>query len=243
MLMKRFQIKLGVSLFALLLAWLMLGFDKTIALWIATKLPQQLIPPLNILTSCLDATFVFFVLLLVFLVTLCWLYLTPHLTHRLKLQTAMTFSLKAFAVLLAAACVMPLLKVSFGRLRPHFLLQTGEYLFRPFCRYGGASSFPSGHAQVAGSLSALAYHTVANHSKYLFVMVGLLLASTRVWLNHHFLSDVLAGFALGWLLVIGLNWLLRRLGDMYPHKALLCVLDKYWPMPKVKPYAHLTHVA
>jgi membrane-associated phospholipid phosphatase len=100
------------------------------------------------------------------------------------------------AAALAAWGVTMLLKVVFARYRPALLFDDGLYGFG----FGKAgywyNSFPSGHAATAfGFLVALA---LARPRWRLPCIAGAaLLGLSRVLINAHFLSDVLAGALLG----------------------------------------------
>jgi len=97
--------------------------------------------------------------------------------------------------LTSAWLAMSLLKVLFGRIRP-----LGEHLV-----YAGGFSFPSGHAM----LSLVFYGFVAYIiSLYLqgalrwglqiaSGLIILLIGLSRIYLNVHYLSDIVAGFAIG----------------------------------------------
>jgi len=101
--------------------------------------------------------------------------------------------------------VTSLLKDFFGRVRPDFA-------------EGGATyhtlSFPSGHASGVATLVTLglllAWPLLASHRRRWWAALGLLLALvvglTRMWLGVHYLSDVVAGWALGvgWTVLTGM---------------------------------------
>lgn len=101
--------------------------------------------------------------------------------------------------LLTSWAVMNGLKELFGRSRP-----PGEHL-----TYAAGFSFPSGHAMVSmafyGFLAYLLWTNLPGRcgkwcSSLLIVLI-ILIGISRVYLNVHFASDVLAGFLLGGLLV------------------------------------------
>jgi undecaprenyl-diphosphatase len=101
--------------------------------------------------------------------------------------------------LLTSWAVMNGLKELFGRPRP-----PGEHL-----TYAAGFSFPSGHAMVSTAFYGfLAYLLLMNLpgrwgqwcSGVLIILI-ILIGISRVYLNVHFASDVLAGFILGGLLV------------------------------------------
>jgi membrane-associated phospholipid phosphatase len=88
------------------------------------------------------------------------------------------------------------LKESFGRVRPPFEDGGAEY---------GSLSFPSGHSSGIATLVTmglvLAWPLLAPRARRLWAVIGallvLLVGLTRLWLGVHYLSDVVAGWALG----------------------------------------------
>ena len=89
------------------------------------------------------------------------------------------------------------LKYLFGRARFNALMLQGEYGFYFFEGGYDYSSFPSGHANTALAAS-VALACLWPRGRRLFLLAGVLLASSRVVLTAHYLSDVVAGGALGW---------------------------------------------
>jgi len=105
----------------------------------------------------------------------------------------------AFALLAAvggSGLLANLLKLLVGKARPNVLFDEGRFGFTPF-RYGyDVNSMPSGHATTCGAAAtilALAFPK----ARWPILVVGILVASTRVFIHAHYLSDVLAGLALG----------------------------------------------
>ncbi len=95
----------------------------------------------------------------------------------------------------ASGILTNILKFVIGRSRPYNYLRTGEYGFAPFKIDYAYNGFPSGHtaAVVAVALSlALAFP----RWRWPLFAGGAVVASTRVLMNHHFLSDVLMGTVL-----------------------------------------------
>lgn len=120
---------------------------------------------------------------------------------------------KAFAVgewsfflikaLFLVAIPLHILKFSFGRLRPHMSEGFNNLNFEPFNFHHHWHSFPSGHSQVlftAATVAALALPRF----RFGFLGLAFLLAMTRVTIQQHFFSDVIAGALVGYL---GTLWL------------------------------------
>lgn len=110
------------------------------------------------------------------------------------------------AAALTASAVTGLLKVVFARYRPGVFIDAGLYGFSYWKAGYWSNSFPSGHAAVA---FALAFALGASYPRWRGPALALaaLIAASRVLLNLHYLSDVIAGVLLG----IGLALLYRRL--------------------------------
>ena len=81
-------------------------------------------------------------------------------------------------------------------------------------------SFPSGHAFMGtifyGLLISIVYRDVSNIWRKwiliaILVITILLVGFSRVYLRVHYLSDVLAGFCFGILLLIIFLWLIKRI--------------------------------
>ncbi|HQE23905.1 MAG TPA: phosphatase PAP2 family protein [Syntrophomonadaceae bacterium] len=105
--------------------------------------------------------------------------------------------------------IMHILKDIFGRPRP-----SGEHL-----TYATGFSFPSGHAMISmafyGFIAYLLWtnlpHKSGKWGAYLLVILIISIGLSRVYLNVHYASDVLAGFLLGGLLVYFFACLYRYL--------------------------------
>ncbi len=85
------------------------------------------------------------------------------------------------------------LKVCLGRARPDLLFSSQQFGFYGFEVNQLYWSMPSGHSV---TIAALAYGLGIVFPKYFyaFLTVALLVATSRVLLYHHYLSDVLASF-------------------------------------------------
>jgi membrane-associated phospholipid phosphatase len=111
-----------------------------------------------------------------------------------------------------------LLKVTLGRTRPHafdmnqsvwdsflgfFTWRSAASLEEAFSR--NVQSFPSGHtATAAGLACALAY--LYPRGTWFFVLMTMLASFQRIDASAHYLSDVLAGAAVGVLVNLALEW-------------------------------------
>jgi membrane-associated phospholipid phosphatase len=104
------------------------------------------------------------------------------------------------ALVLAAVCA-PVLKLVFSRMRP------SEFLAGQFDIFGFATtagSFPSGHTMAAFAAAGVFLANLARGHSVRPVVLGLALAVpvARVLCGRHYLSDVIAGAAVGLLLSV-----------------------------------------
>jgi membrane-associated phospholipid phosphatase len=103
------------------------------------------------------------------------------------------------------------LKVFFGRPRPELYFEHGLYGFQPFNDDPNFWSFPSGHSAEAAAVAvALSVLVPAYRAK--FMMVAVMVASSRVVLGIHYPSDAIAGFLVGLLVVAVLKGIFDHAG-------------------------------
>ncbi len=101
------------------------------------------------------------------------------------------------------------LKILFGRARPDLLFNDQLYGFYGLQKHAQFWSFPSGHTTIImglvfGLCALFPRHFVA------FILTGLIIASTRILLTQHYLTDVLIASYLALVEVGLLYWWLRR---------------------------------
>jgi len=103
-----------------------------------------------------------------------------------------------------------ILKLVIGRSRPYNLLRHGEYGFVPFKIDYAYNSFPSGHTATVVA-AALSLSFAFPRLRTPLFLLGAVVASTRILMNHHFLSDVLMGLALATAITTATaRWASRR---------------------------------
>lgn len=123
-----------------------------------------------------------------------------------RLVAASNRALFVFAAVAVSGLLVDLLKVVFGRARPKLLFAHGEYGLA-WWRIGADHwSLPSGHTATAVAL-ATAFSLLWPRGRPVFIAFAVAVASSRVLLTAHYLSDVL----LAAFLAVTVTLLLRRL--------------------------------
>lgn len=137
-------------------------------------------------------------------------------------------SIFAIAAILSAGLIVNILKYIVGRPRPFLIDTAGPFGFKPFDFSHAYVSFPSGHACTAAVLATLLALWFPRYR--IFAYAGLaLIASSRVFVQAHYLSDVVTGFAIGAVTTLILARFL----------AQSCLLFRFeegrlFPLPKFK---------
>lgn len=116
-----------------------------------------------------------------------------------------------------AGLISNIVKRAIGRPRPELFGEHGLFSFNPFMHDADYESFPSGHATTCGALwtaLALLYPPL----RWPFLLVGLYLALTRIFVGAHFPSDVLVGFGWGMWFAFFTAVLFARHGLVFAHR-------------------------
>lgn len=125
------------------------------------------------------------------------LVLVPLSLLFIKKSQLLYFRITSLIVSIAVAVALVYcLKGIFTRTRPDLFLNGGLYRFFTFHFSTSYYSFPSSHAASAGALSC-GIALIFPKYKKTWIVLGAIFAMTRVVLNQHFLSDVIAGYTLG----------------------------------------------
>jgi undecaprenyl-diphosphatase len=101
-----------------------------------------------------------------------------------------------FVVVAASGILTDILKVICGRARPKLLFGDNVYGFSWGATQADYWSFPSGHATTAAAL-ATALFLLWPRGLPLYVVAALLVMASRIILDAHYTSDVIAGAAIG----------------------------------------------
>ena len=98
--------------------------------------------------------------------------------------------------------IVGLTKFGIGRARP--FTEEGTHSFVPFENFD--KSFPSSHAARSFAVAAVFAESYPQPVPFLAYTTATLIALSRIQLNEHFASDVLAGAALGFFVGKALSW-------------------------------------
>jgi len=134
---------------------------------------MKTISTIGAMKECLALSFVF----------VLWLVYKKRWIDKAKVYTlSLLFSIVSFAII----------KQIIARPRPHSILVDAHNY-----------SFPSGHSTMAMAMALGVYFVFVDKIKYKFLWLlvaiswALLVGFSRIYLNVHWVSDVLAGFSLG----------------------------------------------
>ena len=133
-----------------------------------------------------------------------------------------------FASIAVSGIATDIIKPIVGRARPVEMLREHIYGFQPFTFHAAWNGMPSGHATTAAAL-ALALSLLFPRGRVLWFMIGVILAASRIMVNAHYLSDVLAGISVGSLVTFGINRLRTDQG-MFPVLKGIFPIDKSSPL-------------
>ncbi|MEP4293728.1 MAG: phosphatase PAP2 family protein [Rhizobiaceae bacterium] len=131
----------------------------------------------------------------------------PERRRRVNLYEDVNF---IFFTVALSGIAANLIKNSIGRARPRLLEELGPHHFNPGAFEPKFASFPSGHSTTSG---AIARALILLWPRYwpLWLLFGLLGGLSRIVVDAHYPSDVLAGLTFGGLFVLlTARWLARR---------------------------------
>jgi undecaprenyl-diphosphatase len=105
-----------------------------------------------------------------------------------------------FATIGLSGITADLIKPLAGRARPLLWLRDGVYGFEPFHFSSLWNGMPSGHATTVFAL-AFSLARLYPRGRIIWFLYAFSISLSRVMVDAHYLSDVCAGMALGWLTV------------------------------------------
>lgn len=119
-----------------------------------------------------------------------WFIIYLFASWRAKSSRFFFFSRQIFYLMILSLSLVCCIKVLLGRARPELLASDiyGFYFLRSNHHY---HSFPSGHASVAACLFFPILSSFPRYRVY-WIVLAILLSSSRVLLNYHFVSDIVA---------------------------------------------------
>lgn len=143
-----------------------------------------------------DLTYLGSMILVLFLIGILLIYYQYF--HYSKLRVKQLLFL--FSGVLFANLITGFLKVFFGRARPFLYFQENLYGFYGWNLDAHFWSFPSGHTMTIMSLIWGLCFLMPRHAFY-FILLGLMVAITRLFLSMHYLSDVFFSIYLSFLMM------------------------------------------
>lgn len=163
-----------------------LWWDKPVAVWVRAHLSGEKNHYLSYLSLPGKAIYPLVLLVLLFIV-FKWLWKKPKLAwHMLYLLASVVIS----------GVICDILKAIFGRARPVMLFDHGLYGFQWFQFHARLWSFPSGHCTTVAAV-VIGLGLIWPKGAWYFLVLGLIVAASRVLVGAHYPSDALAGFYLG----------------------------------------------
>lgn len=132
-------------------------------------------------------------------------------TARLTIAQAAGF---VFACVAVGGIATNVFKTLFGRARPRLLFAEGTYGFDPLVISSNWNSFPSGHTNTAIT-ATLALAMLFPKWRWLLLLVGVVIAFSRVAVTAHFAGDVVGGTLLAVLTCWFLSLYYARKGWLF----------------------------
>ncbi len=118
-----------------------------------------------------------------------------------------------FAAVALTGILTNIIKILVGRYRPKGFFEHGWFGFTPMKVGYVFNSMPSGHSTTSGAILAVLWLYFPQW-RWLTVPCCLVLASTRIWVRAHYISDVLTGLLVGasvtfliYYVVVGAGWI------------------------------------
>ncbi|OCW12386.1 phosphoesterase [Brucella melitensis] len=115
------------------------------------------------------------------------------------------------ASIAVSGIVIKILKIIFGRARPGVLIDDGFYGFTFFRLDREFNSFPSAHTGVAIA-AGVALALIMQKHRWVPIILGIVIASSRIIINAHYLSDVVASSLISTVTVLLLYDILGYFG-------------------------------
>ena len=132
-----------------------------------------------------------------------------------------------FLTISVSGLITDAIKPIIGRARPVLMEREHIYGLIPFSFHSAWNSMPSGHSTTA---FALAFTLIILLPRWRFVWLGIgfVLALSRVMVNAHYVSDVVAGAAVAYVTTIGIRQLLAKNGMVH-------IQERIFPIDRKNP--------
>ncbi|MBV9111474.1 MAG: glycosyltransferase [Hyphomicrobiales bacterium] len=128
---------------------------------------------------------------------LAWASCAARSRHRrVRLVVLAERAFFVFSALAVPSLATTIMKHVVGRIRPRYFESLGVLHFEPFSLAASKASFPSGHATTVAAL-VIAVAAVAPRWKSAVVVLALFVFFSRIAVEAHYASDVLAGAFVG----------------------------------------------
>ncbi len=137
-----------------------------------------------------------------------------YLIFRISRPTIAKASLFLLSTTLLSGILVNIIKVIFGRARPKLYIEEHLYGFYWLQTDVLYRSFPSGHATTAIGVW-LAFALLFPRYRVPLILMGVVIAMTRIVLTEHYLSDILIGGFLGGLTTMILYRLFYPQGSLH----------------------------
>jgi membrane-associated phospholipid phosphatase len=135
-----------------------------------------------------------------------------------RLRRCFFAALFLFLAVAVSGLATDLLKILFGRPRPSLFLSEGDFGWHPFTLEARFRGFPSGHANTVVSM-ALAVGFLLPRARILLLILAALVALTRIAVEAHYLSDIVAGSSLAFATTIWLRSTFAERGWLFQGSA------------------------
>lgn len=173
----------------------MLWLDRPLALYLHQA--AQPVEPTFAAIARLGLGYPYLALFAALFAIMRWGGAVPALRARAAaMRAALWVPLFLFAVVAVSGLAADLIKVVAGRTRPKLLFLSGIDHFAWFGFQADYWSFPSGHATTAAALMLGLWYVWPRWAP-LYAAVAILIAAARVVICAHYLSDAVAGLAIG----------------------------------------------
>lgn len=132
-----------------------------------------------------------------------------------------------FSCVALSGIITDLIKPIIGRARPVLWEHEKIYGLSPFSFHATWNSMPSGHATTAITL-AVVLTLLVPRGRLIWWGIGIALAGSRVMVNAHYLSDILAGSCVAIITVYGLD-------KVFSSHRIVKICNNIFPLNKKRP--------